>query len=94
MWYRWDGPDLVLELLVQPRASANEFSEIVDRRLKVRLTAPPVGGEANRRLTAWLAGQFGVPRAAVVLCHGDAGRRKRVRIASPVRLPAGLGITR
>jgi len=93
-WYRWDGPDLVLELLVQPRASANEFAGEIDGRLKIRTTAPPVEGEANQRLIAWLAGQFGVSRSAVVIGQGAAGRRKRVRISAPKVIPQGLTITR
>ncbi len=93
-WYRWDGPDLVLELLVQPRASANEFAGIIDGRLKVRITAPPVEGEANDRLVAWLARQFDVPRASVTLSHGASGRRKRVRIAAPGKIPRELSIVR
>ena len=28
-WYRWDGPDLILELLVQPRASTNAFAGVI-----------------------------------------------------------------
>lgn len=94
MWYRWDGPDLVLELLVQPRASNNTFAGIVGDRLKVRTTAPPVEGEANARLIVWLAGEFGVSRSAVAIGQGTAGRRKRVRISAPALIPQGLAITR
>ncbi len=93
-WYRWDGPDLVLEILVQPRASRNEFAGILDSRLKIRITAPPVEGEANQRLIAWLAGEFGVSRSAVAIGQGTAGRRKRVRISAPTLIPQGLAITR
>lgn len=93
-WYRWDGPDLVLEILAQPRASRTEFAGILGNRLKIRVTAPPVEGEANQRLIAWLAGQFGVSRSAVVIGQGTAGRRKRVRILGPSRIPPELEITR
>lgn len=93
-WYRWDGPDLVLELLVQPRASSNNFAGVLSGRLKVRTTAPPVEGEANQRLIVWLAGQFGVARSSVVICQGTAGRRKRVRISAPSEIPQELPIVR
>lgn len=93
-WFRWEGPDLILELLVQPRASTNTFAGIVGDRLKVRTTAPPVEGEANVRLVAWLARQFDVPRASVTLCHGATGRRKRVRISAPGEIPQELPIAR
>jgi len=93
-WYRWDGSDLILEVLVQPRASNDAFAGVLNGRLKIRLTAPPVEGKANARLIAWLAGQFGASKSAVALCQGAAGRRKRVRISNPSRIPKNLPLTR
>jgi uncharacterized protein (TIGR00251 family) len=92
--YRWDGPDLILEVLVSPRASQDALAGLVDGRFKIRLTAPPVEGEANARLVAFLAREFGIPRRQVRIEHGEHGRRKRVRLPSPTRFPAALGITR
>jgi hypothetical protein len=91
-WYRWDGPDLVLQLHVQPRASREGFAEISPHGLKIRLTAPPVEGEANDALCTLLARQFGVPRADIDIERGAAGRHKRVRIRSPRRLPTELNL--
>lgn len=88
IWRRRDGADLVLQVLVQPRASRDAFAGVVGDRLKVSLTAPPVEGEANAALCAFLAKQFGVPKSHVVLEHGETGRRKRVRIVAPRKLPA------
>lgn len=89
-WYRWDGPDLVLELKLQPRASRDGFAEPQSGRLRVRVTAPPVDGRANAHLTAWLARQFGVARSAVSIESGQTSPLKRVRVQSPARLPAPL----
>jgi uncharacterized protein (TIGR00251 family) len=91
-WYRWEADDLILALLLQPRASRNGFAGAQGERLKVRITAPPVDGAANDHLIAWLAKQFGVPRRQVALLQGDQSRQKRVRIVSPQRLPPELGI--
>jgi uncharacterized protein (TIGR00251 family) len=93
-FYRWDGPDLVIEAQVQPRASRDGFAEALGGRLKIRLTAPPVEGKANEYLIGWLARQFGIPKSAVSLESGPTGRRKRLRIRSPKLLPSGLGIVR
>ena len=89
-WRRRDGADLVLQLLVRPRARRDAFAGVAGDRLKVSLTAPPLEGEANAALRVFLARQFGVPRNQVVLEHGETGRRKRVRIA-PRKLPAWPG---
>jgi len=89
-WCRRDGSDLVLSIHLQPRASADELVGIAGEALKIRIAAPPVDGKANDRLIALLARAFGVPRSGVQLEHGATGRRKRVRIRSPRRLPPGF----
>ncbi len=77
---RRDGADLVLEVRVQPRAARSEFAGTFGDRVKIRLNAPPVDGRANDALVAFLAAEFGVPRARVSIEHGLAGRDKRVRV--------------
>lgn len=89
---RWDGPDLLLQLQVQPRSSRDAFAGLHGDALKVRLTAPPVDGKANAALIEFLASSFGVARRAVTLVRGETGRSKLVRIARPARLPVGIGI--
>lgn len=91
---RWDGPDLILELLISPRASRDALAGIVDGRLKIRLAAPPVEGAANTRLVAFLAREFGIPRKQVRIEQGEHGRRKRIRLVSPLEFPASLAIPR
>lgn len=48
--------------------------------LRVRVTAPPVGGAANRACTELLARAFETHRAWIQLDPSSKGRRKRVRI--------------
>lgn len=69
-WYRWEGNDLLLEVLVQPRASRDAACGEQEGRPKIRLAAPPVDGLANGRLTEWLAGAFEVPKSAVAASPG------------------------
>lgn len=80
-WARDGAGGVVLELLVQPRASRTRVAGEHDGRLKIQLAAPPVDGEANAALLAFLAGVLGVKKADVALLAGESGRRKRVRIA-------------
>ena len=91
-WYRWDGEDLVLELRIQPRAGRDAIDGVRGERLRVRLIAPPVGGQANDRLQRFLARTFGVGRTRVTIESGAAAREKRVRIRAPGRLPETLGL--
>jgi uncharacterized protein (TIGR00251 family) len=89
-WYRWDGPDLILQLRIQPRAAKDEIAGPYGDALKVRLTAPPVDGKANEQLRAFLGELCGVAKSQITLISGENGREKRVRIAAPRRLPPGI----
>jgi len=80
-WLGEEPGGLVLELLVQPRASRTRVAGEHGGRLKIQLAAPPVDGEANAALVEFLAGALGVRRAEVAILRGEAGRRKTVRVA-------------
>lgn len=69
-----------LHLFIQPRSSSNEFVGVHNDLLKFKLTAPPVDGEANEALIAFLAKFFGVAKRDVVLVKGSTGRNKTVDI--------------
>ena len=79
-WLREEGGGVVLELLIQPRASRTKVLGEHDGRLKIALAAPPVEGEANAALVEFLADRLGVKKAAVSILRGETGRRKTVRV--------------
>ena len=80
-WARDEAGGVVLELLVQPRASRTRAVGEHDGRLKLQLAAPPVDGEANAALIEFLARALGVRKADVAIERGETGRRKTVRVA-------------
>jgi len=65
---------------VQPRASRNAIEGLREGALVVRLTAPPVEGEANDALVRLLAARLNVPKSAVRILAGERGRVKRVSV--------------
>jgi hypothetical protein len=65
---------------VQPRASRDEVVGWHADALRVRVTAPPVGGDANRAVVAVMARALGVRPSAVSIVAGERGRDKLVRI--------------
>jgi uncharacterized protein (TIGR00251 family) len=83
-----------LQLHVQPRASRTEVAGPHGGALRIRLAAPPVDGEANAELVAFLARRLRVPRAAVTIVRGGTGRRKVVDVAgvSAGDVAAALGV--
>lgn len=48
--------------------------------LKVRVSAPPVEGEANAALERLLAKALGLPKSAVEVAAGQTARVKQVRV--------------
>jgi uncharacterized protein (TIGR00251 family) len=66
---------------VTPRASRNEIVEVLpDQTIKVRLTAPPVEGQANAALIEFLAKVLGVAKTRIEIVAGSSGRDKLVTI--------------
>lgn len=86
-FFHWQGNDLLLSIKVQPRASKDELAEVLGESLKVRITAPPVDGEANKHLIAFLAKLFKVSKSQVTLISGETGRDKRLRVHAPKQWP-------
>ena len=66
---------------VQSRASRDEVVGVQESHLRVRLTAPPVEGQANAALVDLLAKRLGVRRSAVSIVSGETGRLKWVEVA-------------
>jgi hypothetical protein len=80
-WLREVPGAVVLEVLVQPRASRTRPVGEHGGRLKIQLAAPPVDGEANRALVEFLAEVLGVRKGDVSIERGETGRRKTIRVA-------------
>jgi uncharacterized protein (TIGR00251 family) len=73
-------PQATLSVRVQPRASRNEVTGLVGETLKIRLTAPPVEGEANDACLKFLAKLLDLAPSRLVVIQGDRSRNKVVRI--------------
>lgn len=88
-----DG-SILLSLYVQPRAGKNELAGIHDGALKLRLTAPPVDGKANKAVIAFFSKVLKISKSSVSLRTGLKNRRKQLQIIGldekTVRLRLGL----
>ena len=65
---------------VSPRSSKNEMTKISEGEYKVRLTAPPVDGEANAMLIKILSDYFKVAKSNIQIVGGKSARTKIVDI--------------
>jgi uncharacterized protein (TIGR00251 family) len=75
---RGDGVRLAIRCI--PRGGADRIEGVVEGRLRVRVAAPAVDGEANDALLRLLADELDLPRGAVRLVAGQTGRNKTLAI--------------
>lgn len=71
---------LVVKVAVVPRASRNQVAGLKEDALKIKLTAPPVEGAANKACLQFLAKALGLPKSSLTILSGESSRTKRILI--------------
>lgn len=69
---------LKINVRILPRASKNEIGEVVEGALRIKLTAPPVEGLANKQLIAFLSKEWKISKSRIEIMAGEKGRHKRI----------------
>lgn len=72
---------VMLKVLLLPRASKNELVGIHGDCLKIKVTSPPVEGQANKKLCEFLSKLMGIGKRQVEIIEGQRSRVKKVRIS-------------
>lgn len=78
------GDDLVVAIRVIPRASHNVVLGVVDGSLRVRTTAPPADGKANKAVVRLVAKFLGLPPSRIEVLRGLKQRNKQLLIRGPI----------
>lgn len=71
---------LVREIKVIPNARKNEIISEENGRIKVKVTAPPVDGKANRYVKKLLARHFNVAPSLISIVRGEKNSIKIIEI--------------
>ena len=90
MHYRWDGDKLFLDCTIQPKSREDRVAGLIGDSLKIKITAPPTDGKANRHLIKFLSKQFQVKQRAITIVSGATSRQKRLCISNPVTVPESI----
>ena len=69
---------ITFKVFVQPKSSKNMITGIYSDALKIKLTAPPVDGAANKMCIKFLAKCFKVPKTSLEIISGHTSRTKYV----------------
>ena len=83
-------PTLLIPVRVQPRGSKSEILCVVNGRLKIKTTAPPTDGRANKDVIRQLAKVFQVPPSRISLKNGATARNKTFIVNQPEVFPDWL----
>ena len=75
-----DQTKTVIKVKLLPKSSRNQFVGREGGLFKVKVTAPPIEGKANKALLALLAGKLRVPKGAIEIISGKSSRLKSIRI--------------
>ena len=67
----------LLNIKILPNASKCEFIKN-DDELKVKITAPPIDGKANKCLIEFLSKSFKVPKSYIKIVKGETSKEKTV----------------
>ncbi|MCH8152440.1 MAG: DUF167 domain-containing protein [Planctomycetes bacterium] len=74
------GADVLIWIKAVPGASRDEIAGVVGDRLKVRTTAPPEAGKANKAICKLIADALRVKSNDVTIAHGQARQGKVLRV--------------
>lgn len=86
-FFAWEGEVLVVNILGKPSAAKDAIGKPKGTQLKVSVTAAPVAGKATDHMVRFLAPQFGVSVADIVVVFGRENVNKQLRIKAPKKLP-------
>jgi len=71
---------IIFKVKVQPKASKNGIAGLYQDSLKIRLTAPPVEGKANKALIDFLSGWLGVKKSQLKIVSGHLSKIKLIEV--------------
>lgn len=87
VWLKSHAKGSVLSLYIQPGASKSVVAGVHGDRLKIKIKAPPVDGEANKGLIEFLSDLLGMSKSGIHLISGESSRQKLVLVElSPEKL--------
>ncbi len=79
-WLKEHTQGSLLLLYIQPNAAKSSITGEHDGRLKIKIKAPPVDGEANEELIRFLSEILKVSKSKIHLLQGVSSRQKNILV--------------
>lgn len=68
---------LMVTFKIVPNSSKNEIIK-TDATIKIKITAQPVDGKANKALIEFLSKQFKIPKTSIEILRGETSKEKTI----------------
>ena len=68
---------ILISFKISPNASKNEIIKTEDG-IKIKITAQPVDGKANKALVEFLSKQFKIPKTSIEIVKGHTSKEKTI----------------
>jgi len=78
--YQKTSRGITFKIFVLPRSSRNKIVGYYEDAVKIKLTAPPVDGSANKLCLKYLSKCLGIPKSSLEIIAGQSSRSKRILI--------------
>lgn len=75
--FRETKDGIIVNLKISPNASKNEIIKSGDE-IKIKLTAQPIEGKANKALIEILSKELKIPKSSIVILKGETSKDKTV----------------
>ena len=72
---------IIFNLRILPNSSKNEIIKSEDM-IKVKITAPPVDGKANKALIEFLSKTFKIPKTSFKIIKGETSKDKTLSVCA------------
>ena len=75
---------MTLQVTVKPNARNEELVQLGDKNYQIKVSVPPEGGKANKRVIEMLAKHLGIAKSRLEIIRGHKSRQKVVQVDSDV----------
>jgi uncharacterized protein len=69
-----------IEAKIIPKSSRNEIISLDGGMVRIKVTAPPVDGLANRAVIGLLSKELKIPKKDIAIISGNKSKNKKIRI--------------
>ena len=79
--FRKHNNGVIIAIKITPKANRNEIIGEQNGELRIRITAVPEKGQANRALVFFMAKTLKVSKSQVMLIQGETSRHKQIFVS-------------